>query len=60
VDAQGAVRCPRLTAADRGPLVLLASRLRAWAEALVIARPATVLRWHRQGFRRFWKRQSRP
>ncbi len=54
------VTCPRLTAADRGLLVLLASRLRTWASALVIVRPATVLRWHRQGFRLCWQRQSRP
>ena len=41
---------PRLTAADRGllvVLVVLAGRLRTWATALVIVRPATVLRWHR-------------
>ena len=50
---------PRLTAADRGLLVLLASQLRSWADALVIVRPETVLRWHRQGFRLFWKRKSR-
>ncbi len=51
---------PRLTAADRGLLVLLASRLRAWAGALVIVRPATVLRWHRAGFRLFWRRKAQP
>ncbi len=50
---------PRLTAADRGLLVLLASRLRNWAGALIIVRPETVLRWHRQGFRLFWRRKSR-
>src|SRR3954454_9945427 len=54
------VKRPQLTATDRGLLVLLASRLRAWADTLVIVRPETVLRWHRQGFRLFWKRQSRP
>jgi putative transposase len=51
---------PRLAAADRGLLVLLASRLRTWAGALVIVRPETVLRWHRAGFRLFWRRKSRP
>jgi len=51
---------PRLTAADRGLLVLLSSRLRAWAGALVIVRPETVLRWHRAGFRLFWRRKSQP
>ena len=51
---------PRLTATDRGLLVLLASQLRAWAGALVIVRPETVLRWHRAGFRLFWRWKSRP
>jgi transposase InsO family protein len=50
---------PQLTAADRGLLVLLASRLRTWADAFIIVRPETVLRWHRQGFRLFWRRKSR-
>jgi hypothetical protein len=40
-------------------LVLRARRLRTWAGALVIVRPETVLRWHRQGFRLFWRRTSR-
>jgi putative transposase len=53
------VKRPRLTAADRGLLVLLASRLRTWAGVLAIVRPETVLRWHRQGFRLFWRRRSR-
>ncbi len=54
-----AAKRPRLTAADRGLLVFLASRLRTWAGALIIVRPETVLRWHRQGFRLFWQRKSR-
>ena len=54
-----AVKRPRLNATDRGLLVLLASRLRTWASALVIVRPETVLRWHRQGFRLVWRRKSR-
>jgi putative transposase len=55
-----AAKRPRLTALDRGLLVLLASRLRSWSQALVIVQPATVLRWHRQGFRLFWRRKSAP
>ncbi len=50
---------PRLTAADRGFLVLLAGRLRTWASALIIVQPTTVLRWHRQGFRLVWRRKAR-
>jgi transposase InsO family protein len=49
----------RRTAADRGLLIILAGRLRTWADAPVIVRPETVLRRHRQGFRRFWRRKSR-
>src|SRR5215216_5365024 len=52
------VKRPTLTPLDRGLLVLLASRLRAWAGALLIVQPETVLRWHRQGFRLFWRRKS--
>ncbi len=54
------VKRPRCTPADRAVLVLLVSRIRAWRQALVIVQPETVLRWHRQGFRLFWRRKSRP
>ncbi len=53
------VKRPRCTPTDRALLVLLASRLRAWRQALLIVQPATLLRWQRQGFRRFWWRKSR-
>ena len=53
------VKRPRFTATDRGLFVFLASRVQAWKEALLIVKPETVLRWHRQGFRLFWKRKSR-
>jgi len=54
------VKRPRCTPTDRALFVLLASRLRAWRQALLIVQPETLLRWHRQGFRLFWRRQSRP
>ena len=47
------------TPRDRVLLVLLASRVRAWRQALLIVQPETLLRWHRQGFRLFWRRKSR-
>lgn len=56
---QRQVKPPRLTPMDRFSLLLLASRLRAWKQALVILKPDTLLRWHRQGFRLFWRRKSR-
>ena len=30
-----------------------------WRQALVVVQPATLLRWHRQGFRVFWRWKSR-
>ena len=33
--------------------------LREWKEAVVIVKPETVVRWHRKGFRHYWKRTSR-
>jgi putative transposase len=51
---------PRLTGPDRALLVLLASRVHAWRQALVIVQPATLLRWHRTGFRLLWRWRSTP
>lgn len=50
---------PQLTNTDRTLLVLLAGRLRTWKSALFIVQPDTLLRWHREGFRLFWKRKSK-
>ena len=37
----------------------LLSRFFEWRGALVIVRPQTLIRWHRAGFRLFWKWKSR-
>jgi putative transposase len=45
--------------ADRWLWILL-SRLRSgWRSALLIVKPATVIGWHRQGFRWYWTWKSR-
>lgn len=31
----------------------------SWDKALVLVRPETVVRWHRAGFRHYWRRKSR-
>jgi putative transposase len=54
------VKRPRLTNADRGLWVLLSRRWSSWSDALIIVKPATVIRWHRAGFRRYWTWRSRP
>jgi hypothetical protein len=40
--------------------MVLASRLFDWKEALIAVRPETFTRWHRQGFKLFWRWKSRP
>jgi putative transposase len=32
----------------------------AWRSATLLVQPTTILRWHRAGFRVFWRRRSRP
>jgi putative transposase len=49
------IKQPKLTPRDRGLLVLLASRLRGWKDALLIVKPDTLLKWHQQGFKLFWR-----
>jgi putative transposase len=41
---------PRLGQRDRALLVLLASKVRGWKEALLVVKPDTLLKWHRAGF----------
>jgi putative transposase len=48
----------RATQATRIALVWL-GRWFDWRQALVIVQPQTLIRWHRQGFRLFWRWQSR-
>jgi hypothetical protein len=33
--------------------------VRSWKQALVIVQPETLLRWHREAFRLYWKRKSK-
>src|SRR6202023_1785884 len=49
----------RITEAARISLVLW-PRPFDWKEALVIVQPETLIRWHRKGFRLFWRLKSKP
>jgi hypothetical protein len=31
-----------------------------WRDALVVVRPQTLIRWHRAGWKLFWRLKSRP
>src|SRR5499427_6746311 len=53
------VKPQRARKATRLALVLL-SRLFPWRPALTIVKPETFVRWHRQGFRLFWRWKSKP
>ena len=49
----------RVDPATQISLALL-SRLFNWRDALVVVRPETMLRWHRAGWKLFWRLKSRP
>ncbi len=55
---QRQVERPKLTNRDRRLLVLLASRLRPWRQALRLVKPETLLQWHRNLFKLVWRRKS--
>src|SRR5437870_7346574 len=51
---------PPLRHRDRLFWVLFAHAWRDWRTALIVVRPDTVVRWHRQWLRRRWTRRSTP
>src|SRR5437764_3600176 len=53
------VKHPACTKTDRILLVLLARAVQTWKQTLFIVQPETLLRWHRELFRLFWKRKSK-
>ncbi len=53
------IKRPACRKTDRFLLVLLARMVRTWKQALFIVQPVTLLRWHRELFRLFWKRTSK-
>ena len=52
--ASRAVKRPIFKASERGFMVVLASLLPHWRNALLLVKPDTVLRWRREGFRLLW------
>jgi putative transposase len=44
---------------QRGSRLTLLSRLFNWRDALVVVRPETLIRWHRAGWKLFWRLKSR-
>jgi putative transposase len=50
---------PHLRLTDRAFWMALSQVWSRWTDALVIVKPDTVVRWHRAGFRLFWRWKSR-
>ena len=45
---------------DRAFWAVLSRMWKDWRSSLMIVKPETVIRWHRQGFRLYWRWKSRP
>jgi putative transposase len=56
---QAAPKRPHLTRTDRLLWVLLSGVWAGWRRSVQIVQPATVGRWHRRAFARYWKWRSR-
>ena len=50
---------PRLRHRDRLFWVALSHLWRDWRSILVILKPETVIKWHRQGFKCYWRWKSK-
>jgi hypothetical protein len=51
---------PALNNADRLLFVWLSRLVPTTLAALAVVSPETVIRWHRAGFRAYWRLRSRP
>ena len=56
---QRSVKRPKLRRRDRVFWVWLSRLWAHWRSCLLIVKPETVIRWHRQGFKAFRRRKSR-
>ena len=52
------IKRQKLRPRDRVFWVVLSRLWPDWRSALAIVQPETVIRWHRKGFRRYWKWKS--
>ena len=49
---------PRLHDADRRFWVLACRWFSGWSDSLIVVKPDTVIRWHRKGWRAYWRWRS--
>ena len=50
---------PRVTPSFRVLMVIISKRFPGWKSALIIVKPETVIRWHKNCFKLFWKSISK-
>ena len=50
---------PKVTDRARISWLTVMRMLKDWRDALLVLQPATVIRWHRNGYRYHWRRKSR-
>jgi putative transposase len=53
------IKRPQLSSRDRLFWIMLCRFWSNWQESLIVVNPETVIRWHRKGFKLFWKFKSR-
>jgi putative transposase len=53
------IKRPNLTAFDRAVIVIASAITGTWRESVLLVKPETILRWHRQGFQMFWRWRMR-
>ena len=51
---------PRLKNRDRIFWILISRIFTGWKDCLQLVKPDTVIRWHRKGYRAYWRWKSRP
>jgi hypothetical protein len=53
------IKRPKLRWFDRAVMVVTSSITATWRATVLIVKPETILRWHREGFRLFWRWKTR-
>ena len=53
------VKRPAFRPGERSLLVVLSGLVPGWRDAVLLVKPETILRWHREGYRLFWRHKSR-
>ena len=54
------VKRPRIEDSDRIFWIGMRRMLTEWKDCLFFVKPDTVVRWHRRGWRYYWRRKSKP